>query len=204
MQKIYSKRSICLDGNADWGLGIVTGDNKKHLVLDKKFDNEEIIRGKDIEKFKINNSNVYLKFEPKKFQQVAPEQKYREKEKIVYRFISKRLVFAIDSKQRLTLNSANFFIPIYKKISNKVIVALFNSSLYQFYFQKKFNSIKVLRSHIGNMILPIFTEKENNKIIDFVDKIIGEKDCFEELDNYIMDKFLLSSEEKNYIINFNK
>lgn len=199
LQKIYSKGIISLEGNADWGLGIVTGDNKKHLIADKEIDNEEIIRGKDIEKFKINNSNVYLKFEPKKFQQVAPEQKYREKEKIVYRFISKKLIFAIDDKQRLTLNSANFFTPLNKEIPNKVLIALFNSSLYQFYFQKKFNSIKVLRSHVGNMTLPLFSKKENNEIINFVDKIIRGKDYFKKLDDCIMGKFNLNNKEIKYI-----
>lgn len=199
LQKIYNKGIISLEGNAEWGLGIVTGNNKKYLIADKKMDNEEIIRGKDIEKFKINNSNVYLKFEPKKFQQVAPEQKYREKEKIVYRFISKKLIFAIDKKQRLTLNSANFFIPLNNEIPNKVLVALFNSSLYQFYFQKKFNSIKVLRSHVGNMTLPFFPKKENNEIINFVDKIIRGEDCFKKLDDCIMRKFNLNDKEIKYI-----
>ena len=199
LQKIYDKGMISFDGNAEWGLGIVTGDNKKHFIFSKRADNEEIIRGKDIEKFKINNSGIYLKFNPKKFQQVAPERKYREKEKIVYKFISKKLVFAIDDKQRLTLNSANFFIPLNKQIPNKVIVALFNSSLYQFYFQKKFNSIKVLRSHIGNMRLPFFTKKENNEIIKLADRITKGENCFKKLDNYIMRRFNLSDKEKIYI-----
>ncbi|MFH0854031.1 MAG: N-6 DNA methylase [bacterium] len=199
LQKIYDKGIICLEGNAEWGLGIVTGNNKKHFVYKKEIFNEEIIRGKDIEKFKINNSGIYLKFDPKIFQQVAPEQKYRVQEKIIYRFISKKLIFAIDDKQRLTLNSANFFIPLNKQIPIKVIAALFNSSLYQFYFQKKFNSIKVLRSHIGNMSLPFFTKKENNNIIELVNKIEKENNYFEKLDNYIMERFNLNDGEIKYI-----
>jgi hypothetical protein len=57
---------------------------------------------------------------------------------LIYRFISKYLVFAYDDKQKLTLNSANIVIPKTDDYPIKVIAALFNSSLYQFIFQKKF------------------------------------------------------------------
>ena len=53
------------------------------------------------------------------------------------------------------------------------------------------------------MTLPIFTDKENNEIIDYVDKIAGGEDCFKELDYYIMKKFELSQEEKKYVDEFN-
>ncbi|MEK6646743.1 MAG: TaqI-like C-terminal specificity domain-containing protein, partial [Candidatus Firestonebacteria bacterium] len=139
-----------------------------------------------------------------KFQQVAPTEKYRTKEKLVYRFISKYLVFAYDDKQKLTLNSANIVIPKIPDYPIKVIASLLNSSLYQFIFQKKFSSIKVLRSHIEQMPLPLWDKKTFSEIAKMAGEIIKNKGSFEELDNYIMEKFAFSSKEKNYIKKFNK
>lgn len=146
----------------------------------------------------------FIQFTPKKFQQVAPTEKYRVPEKLIYRFISKYLIFAYDNKQQLTLNSANIVIPKISGYPIKVIAALFNSTLYQFIFQKKFSSIKVLRSHIEQMPLPLWDKKTFSEIIRMVDGIIEDKGDFKELDNYIMEKFNLSSKEKNYIKKFSK
>jgi hypothetical protein len=68
------------------------------------------------------------------------------------------------------LNSANILIP---KIdySIKVILALFNSELYKQIFQKKFNSIKVLKSHIQELPLPILDEDKYRFIENKVDEI---------------------------------
>lgn len=204
IDKIYKTDHITLENKADWALGIVTGNNKKFITNEQKTGFEPIYKGKDVERFVLDSPSNYIHFTPEKFQQVAPTEKYRAEEKLIYRFISKYLVFAYDNQQRLTLNSANIVIP---KISNypiKVIAALFNSSLYQFIFQKKFSSIKVLRSHIEQMPLPFWDKKTFSEIIKLADETTKDKNNFEKLDNYIMDKFILSSKEKKYINEFNK
>ena len=102
------------------------------------------------------------------------------------------------------MNSANIVIPKIPDYPIKVIAALLNSSLYQFIFQKKFSSIKVLRSHIEQMPLPLWDNKTFLEIAKMIDEIIENKGDFEELDNCIMEKFTLSSKEKNYIKEFSK
>ena len=204
INKIYKTKHTTLENKADWALGIVTGNNKKFIIDEQRTGFEPIYKGKDVERFILDSPSNYIQFTPEKFQQVAPTEKYRVKEKLIYRFISKYLVFAYDDQQKLTLNSANIVIP---KISNypiKVIAALLNSSLYQFIFQKKFSSIKVLRNHIEQMPLPLWDKKTFSEIIKLVDEAINDKNNFEELDNCIMDKFTFSSKEKKYINKFNK
>ncbi|MCX6762130.1 MAG: N-6 DNA methylase [Candidatus Moranbacteria bacterium] len=204
ISKIYSAKHTTLENKADWALGIVTGNNKEFIADEPKDGFEPIYKGKDVEKFILDKPSSYIQFVPEKFQQVAPTGKYRAKEKLIYRFISKYLVFAYDDKQQLTLNSANIVIP---KISNypiKVIAALFNSSLYQFIFQKKFSSIKILRSHIEQLPLPLWNGEIFSEIIELVDGTMNNEGNFMKLDNYIMDKFTLSSKEKDYINEFNK
>ncbi|MCK9580539.1 MAG: N-6 DNA methylase [Methanoregula sp.] len=204
IDKIYNVHHTTLSGQADWALGIVTGNNKAYIDDEQRKGFEEIFKGKDVEKFVLSKSSNYIHFTPEKFQQVAPIEKYRAKEKLIYRFISKYLVFAYDNKQKLTLNSANIVIPSIPNYPIKVIAALLNSSLYQFIFQKKFSSIKVLRSHIEQMPLPIWSKKTFNDIIKLVDETIEKNDKFCVLDDYIMNQYPLSPEEINHIKNFNK
>src|SRR3989338_1014310 len=203
IDKIYNVRHTTLAGQADWALGIVTGNNKEYIASNKQKDFEEIYKGKDVKKLALSNPSNYIKFTPEKFQQVAPIEKYSAKEKLIYRFISKYLVFAYDDKQKLTLNSANVLIPKIPNYPIKVIAALLNSSLYQFIFQKRFSSIKVLRSHIEQMPLPPWSDKIFNDIIKLVDETIKDKNNFEILDDYILKQYDLTQEEINYIKNFN-
>lgn len=204
IDKVYKTKNITLESKADWALGIVTGNNKQFISNEPKKGFEPIYKGKEVKNFILDNPSSFIQFTPEKFQQVAPTEKYRAKEKLIYRFISKYLIFAYDDKQKLTLNSANTVIPKIPDYPIKVIVALFNSSLYQFIFQKKFSSIKVLKSHIEQMPLPLWDKKTFSEIVKMVTKIIKDKNDFEKLDNYIMDKFNFSSKEKNYIKEFNK
>lgn len=203
IDKIFNVFHTTLLGQADWALGVVTGNNKAYIADYKKEGFEEIYKGKEVKKFVLDKPSNYINFTPEKFQQVAPIEKYRAKEKLIYRFISKYLVFAYDNHQKLTLNSANIVIPKIPNYPIKVIAALLNSSPYQFIFQKKFSSIKVLRSHIEQMPLPLWSDKIFNEIIKLVDAIITKKDGFEELDNYIMKQFFLTEEEIGHIKNFN-
>ncbi len=199
IDKIYSIPYVTLKENADWALGIVTGDNDKYLSFEEKEGCERIYRGKDIEKFRLKQAAVYIYFTPEKFQQVAPEFKYRTKEKLIYRFISKHLIFAYDDRQRLTLNSANVVIPHIEDYSIRVILALLNSSVHQFIFQKKFSTIKVLRSHIEELPLPLWNKDIFDDICNMTDEVIKGKNNADDLDKFIMGKFNLKEDEIEYI-----
>jgi SAM-dependent methyltransferase len=200
IEKVYDKPHLTLKKNADWALGIVTGDNKKFLVHSKFDSLEEIYKGKEVNKYFLSQASHFISFEPEKFQQVAPIEKYRAKEKLIYRFISDKLVFAYDNKQKLTLNSANILIPNVNNYPIKVILALFNSSLYQFIYAKKFNTIKVLRGNLEELPLPILSEDIYNKIIKYVDEIISSGQTHNQLDILIFKLFDISESEQEYIL----
>ena len=204
IDKVYNIEHTTLLNNADWALGVVTGNNKKYVISENKEGAEPIFKGKDVQKLLLKEPTNYIVFTPDKFQQVAPVEKYRVKEKLVYKFISKNLVFAYDNKQRLTLNSANIVIPKIKDYPIKVIAGLFNSSLYQFIFQKKFSSIKVLRSHIEQLPLPLLEKNKYSEIVSLVNNVIKNKKDFEELDKYIYSLFKLTKKEIEHIIKFLK
>ena len=199
IDKVYKVGHTDLKNKALWALGIVTGDNRRFLVEEKKLGFEPVYKGKDVEKFALGRSSHYIKFRPEKFQQVAPQERYRADEKLIYRFISKNMIFAYDNCQRLTLNSANIVIPEIPNYPMKVIAAIFNSSLYQMMFQKKFSSIKVLRSHIEEMPLPIWKEEVFSKIVFLTNGVIKKQKSFQELDSYIEGQFEFSKNECDHI-----
>ena len=153
-----------------------------------------------LNKYFLSQASNFISFEPQKFQQVAPIEKYRAKEKLIYRFISNKLVFAYDDKQKLTLNSANILIPKIDNYPIKVILALFNSSLYQFIYSKKFNTIKVLRGNLEELPLPTLSEENYNKITKYIDEIISSSKTHSQLDLLIFKLFDISESEKEYIL----
>ena len=204
--KVYGVQHTTLKDKAEWALGVVTGDNKKHLTGTKTKTNEPILTGKDIKKFTAVQATNFIDFNPENFQQVAPEYKYRAKEKLIYKFISKELVFTYDDKQTLSLNSANILIPKIENYPIKTILALLNSSLYQFLYQKKFGAIKILKGDIEQLPLPIIdTEKHKviermvSNLLDNTEQTHIRKKAYDELDDYIMKLFALTEPEKEYI-----
>jgi hypothetical protein len=206
IEKVYSVNHTTLAKQADWVLGIVTGNNQDFLSTIKKKNYLEILKGTDIEKFRIKTPKSFILFDPERLQQAAPLVKYKSKEKLVYKFISSKLIFALDTKQTLTLNSANIVIPKVPDYPIKVILALFNSSLYQFIFSKKFFTHKVLRSHLEQLPLPLWDQEKMNIISEFADKLtLASVDeqlfnlRFQEFDNLLMNFFSLNELEKSII-----
>lgn len=201
INKVYSLNHTTLKKQASWALGIVTGDNNRFLQKKILQGFECIYKGKEISKYKLSSCENYIQFLPQRFQQVAPEEKYRAKEKLIYRFISDKLIFAYDNKKKLTLNSANIVIPKIKNYSIKVVLALFNSPIYQFIFKKKFMTIKVLRSHLEELPLPFFDKNSSNKIVSFVDNILNNynENNIQKLNAFIFNLFKLTNNEINYL-----
>jgi len=201
IEKVFARSYTTLKNKAEWALGIVTGDNKKFVHATQEAGFEEIYKGKDVNKYFLSSPSNYIKFEPEKFQQVAPEEKYRVNEKLIYKFISNKLVFAYDDKQKLTLNSANILIPQLTNYPIKVVLSLLNSSLYQFIYLKKFNTIKVLRGNLEELPLPLFSEEENREIVNLVDKVLAKDIDANVIDNYVFELFGITFTEIEHIMN---
>lgn len=202
--KIYKHNFATLKNNADWALGIVTGNNSKFVLTIKAKNNEGVLKGADLQKYTFNIPTSFISFTPDKFQQVAPVWKYRAKEKLIYKFISSKLAFAYDDKQTLTLNSANILIPKIPNIPIKVTLVFLNSTVFQFLWEKKFNTVKILRGDLELLPFPKMDEKNLAKIERGVDSLLSgiEKDKLEdELDEFVFDTFGLTIDERKYIKN---
>ncbi len=182
---------VTLKGKARFALGIVTGNNREYITQEKTDENEMVLKGSDLYKYRFRPSADYLSFKPEAFQQAAPTECYRAPEKLLYRFICNQLVFAYDNRQTLSLNSCNILIPEIPDMDMKYVLAILNSRCMQFYFKKQFHSVKILRSHIEALPIPAVPAARQHELITYVDAVIASesaddiKRLYEELDQEI-------------------
>lgn len=192
-----------LANNAKFALGIVTGNNKEYITKEKADGMEVILKGSDIFRYAMKETDNYIHFAPEKFQQVAPTEMYRAKEKLLYRFIAEVPVFTYDNQQTLSLNSCNILIPQIEGMDIKYVLAILNSSVAAYFINKKYNSVKLLRSHIESLPIPMVSAEKQNNIIKKVDNIINSNEnisgLYEELDNEIMNIYSLSEIQRKTI-----
>lgn len=151
---LYRQPHYTLQGNARWAMGIVTGNNKRHCTTQRTENQVTIFRGKDIHPDHLDDSHLYIDRQLRQCQQVAPMEMYNAKEKLIYRFISDKLVFYLDQHQSYILNSANLLIlnPDFP-FTHRQVADLLNSRLMNWLFRTVFNTHKVLRTDLESLPL---------------------------------------------------
>lgn len=203
LDKVTSKKIYTLKGHATFALGIVTGNNETFLSKTPKKGFEPVITGKELQPYFVDKKDIshYIKFEPKRLQQVAQEELYRDSQKILYKFIGKKLVFSYEPDGILSLNSANV-IQLDSSLDPYYIVAMLNSRLTQLYFNEYYRTHKVLRNHIESF--PILDlEKRIEKHISKLSKEMIEREQlqpnFEQIEGILYQALSLTEEEISYI-----
>ncbi|MCL2839604.1 MAG: N-6 DNA methylase [Defluviitaleaceae bacterium] len=202
LDKLYKKGQFYLS-NSTWALGIVTGNNAEKLLDTPSKETEPIYTGKEICAFKLLRPQKHIIYDRSQLQQVAKEEIYRAKEKLVYKFISKKLVFAYDGNGQLFLNSANILIPNIPHMSIQTVLLFLNSELFQFAYMKQFGEIKILKGNLNDLPFPHLTPKEDEAFTAIAKKIID--GCINSLSvaqKMIFDYYALSSKQINHIEEF--
>jgi site-specific DNA-methyltransferase (adenine-specific) len=157
LQYLMSIPYITLTGQASWGLGIVTGNNKKFVKSSPASGYMPVYKGADILPTGLKEVSSFIPSDMRLYQQVAPLYLYQAKEKLIYKFISSRLCFFYDDQQRFFLNSANMIIPNQSfPVSTKVLGELLSSDFMNWVFSRIFNTHKILRSDLAS--LPIHSQ----------------------------------------------
>ena len=193
---------MCLKERADFALGIVTGDNKRYLSNECLDGMEPVVTGSDVYRYRYQDSGKYMDPDLALYQQAAPAKLYRAPEKLIYRFINRQLVFAYDDRQRLTLNSCNVVIPRVERLDMKYIMAVLNSRVAQYMYEKRYHVVKVLRSHIESIPIPLADVRSQQEIIQMVDNLMtceSRCDLYDEIDDAVRRLYGVSDEDYEFI-----
>ena len=195
IQKMEACKHFTLKGNAEFALGIVSGSNTSLIHSEKAPGLEPIVKGTDIEKFRLKEPSSFVSFSEDEFQQVAPEKYYRNKDKLFYRFIAPEPIIAHDSNGYLSLNSANIIVPRKEGYSSFYIMAVLNSSCISYYYRHTCRNMKVLRNKLEQLPIPLCSAETTEKISALAESVsmgIAEADA---LDREISALFGLTEEE---------
>jgi hypothetical protein len=173
-------RAQRLHGRATFILGVVTGKNRDALRTD---EGEPIVRGSEVSPFVIRPSRKRLAIPLERAQQAAPREAYA-RTKVVYRFIARHPVAAVDEHGRLTLNSANALAVDDPALDADFVAAVLNSMVARFAHRARATLPRVLRSHLERLPLPAASRAEQSRVAGLVD---------DALDEAVMDLFALGA-----------
>lgn len=153
---LFKIEHISLAGNANFGLGIVTGNNKKHCESSPRDGLVPAYKGSEIHKDRLEKATCYVSTDFSQYQQVAPISLFLAEEKLIYRFISSNLVFFYDTNQRFILNSANMIV-VNKNLPIRAeqLCKLLNSRIINWLFKSLFETHKILRADIESLPIHI-------------------------------------------------
>lgn len=183
-----------------FALGIVTGDNKNKIKKSQFSGSVEVYSGKQLSRYFITETSAYFVYDPSNFQQCAPEEYYFSEEKLVYKFISGKPVFAYDNKKRLFLNSANILIPKIPEMGIKTVLAFLDSELMTYFYRLKFSDIKVLKSNLCELPFPEISAEDDAELTRLVDLLLaGDLSKDSEIQDIIFRCFGLTDEQKKRV-----
>lgn len=196
LNKICKRECVYLS-EAKFALGIVTGNNQNQLKNCLAENLRPIITGKEIQKYYMKDAKYFIEYNRRNFQQVCADTFFEADSKFIYKFISRKLVFALDEEKTLTLNTANIMlVPKDFKLSKYVLLAILNSDILNYYFIKMINQVKVLKEHIQNLPLPLLPIEIQDTIEKMVINIIKNKsDSYESVEQLLFSYYNFSLEE---------
>ncbi len=154
--ELLRREHITLADGAQWGMGVVTGDNSRFCRQEPLKGDVEVYRGGDIMVDGLRPSTLYMSDDLSIYQQSASRRIYDAPCKLIYKFITSRLCFFCDREQRRVLNSANCLIPQIGDVSPEELTKLLNSDFMSWLFRSIFVTHKVLRRDLET--LPIFAD----------------------------------------------
>jgi adenine-specific DNA-methyltransferase len=141
----------------------------------------KVIDGRNIGRYSINWDGVYLDHRLERIHSCKRKDIFESREKLFFRRVSERLMFAYDDQQYFALNTlvvVNLKAGI--SLHLKYLLALLNSKLMDYLYKRKFKSTKTVFSEIQArtvMQLPIAIAKPNieARLIALVDAMINLK-----------------------------
>ena len=204
---IEDQACLYLKDSATFYLGVVTGNNDR-FIHDRRTEEfpDPIITGKDVSQYNVEFSDHYFKYSPDELQQVAPRHLYLSEKKVIYKFIGKNLTFALDDRRYYSLNNVNGFIPdseFLEKINIESILSILNSNVMQYYYEKNFFTLKVLRGNIERLPIKKISMDNQKRLKKLTEMLINSGpepgrssiNCRENIEDIIFHEYRISDQE---------
>lgn len=182
---------IPLEEVLDIRQAIKTGNDKKYLSKDKEAENfKPILRGKDIQKYALQNPNIYINYGK---HLACPRHAWIfEQPKLLIREAGTTITATYDDKNYYIMSSLYNAILINPIYDIKYILALINSHIYQFLMNKltfektkgAFTKAKIFHYYK----LPVKIQANQKAFVDIVDCILRTKQTNAFADTSAMEK----------------
>ena len=163
-------------------VGIVAKGIKQFLASTKEtVYHKKYLQGKHIAPYQIIFKSVYINFIPELLHSNTDQFVYEQNEKILVRKTGNILMASLDNEQYYTDQSLyNLYLKPNKSYNNRVLLAILNSNLLNYYYNKKlitnadvFPYIKGV--HLKMFPLPQVSDEIENELSDLVSNIIENK-----------------------------
>jgi len=177
LSSIEDQDCFYLKDKSRFYLGIVTGNND-HFISNVQSDEypDPILTGKDIQQYSIKFNNNYFRYSKENLQQVAPQHLYKINNKILYKFIGKRLTFVHDTRGYYSLNNINGLITDQERMDNETLISILNSDLMQYYYENSFFTLKVLKGNLEKLPIKPIRKSSQAKLKKLVEDV-SESNC---------------------------
>lgn len=192
-------REVAGEAVVDFSLGIVTGNNRR-FVADKPLTPAHLplLYAKDVRPFRIGPPSRWLVYDREKLQQAAPLAKFRQK-KLVYRFVAREIVTAVDYSGALTINNLNIIVPLRLPFDLEYLAALLNSRLLNTLYIYRFFTGKVLTGHLKQLPLQVGTAQQQRQVVQLARQLAEGKGELAELDKLVDDVYQLQDCQRQLV-----
>lgn len=180
----------------DFSLGIVTGGNRYFIHAQPAPGRFSLLQARDIAPYVISPPSCWLEYDSVRLQQAAPLEKYQAAAKIVYRFIAREIIAAVDYSGSLTLNNLNIILPLRLPFPLEYLVALLNSELLNTLYMYRFFTGKVLTRQLKQLPLRLGKEKE---ITALAQKLAQGEGSMAEMDHLVYDLYGLDLGQRRLV-----
>jgi len=162
-----------------------------------------LIEGKDITPFSYKFNKQYVLYSKKLLERAREERFFTAPEKIVMRYIGKKLIGAFDNKQFYTQKSVLCLIPK-KDMDLRYILAIINSDLMNWYYLKLMGKNlypRINLNYVLNFPIKEASQKERSEVIKIVNKIDSlegkkeKKEFIKELNKKVFDIYGISKKD---------
>ena len=191
------RNSVPLSEVADTKQGIIVGDEKRYITKKPNSPKyKKVLRGRDIGKYALNWNGEYVLYEREILVRAREQRIFEQKQKILTQHVSGKIVATLDEENYFALQTINLVLAKERtKLSLKYILALLNSSLLNFYYDKYFNMGSEFTTAVSTEnldTLPIhnidFSDKLEKKVHDEIVTKVNEMLSFNERINELNDK----------------